>query len=520
MSGTPKRDSVALSVLHHPVSPKRSFVSKSSREGYTEPSASSQYSASKDNIEGAIVSLSTTICLSLNLNANKVQDVAEPRCFLCDKVFLQYQGLNRHIDEKHGPQFRCATCQASFVTLWDYIRHIEGEHGGQYRCLLCKDVYFNYSNLHEHSLTIHEQPLQSWRSQQSTHSSGHYSSPRKRENEIFTERKPNSLWGSSSFNNHISQQVQGTVNRISLSVGNGFQSKSSSTQAPSMDSGHDSLYDFDETGSMLSPPTFTSKYLSVREDIGGKNQDAQCEAQHPKHLTEKNLQHMMQDGKSCLCQFKDCDRSFIGQGFRRRWVLHDHMKRVHGLDPADTGRLKPSSAGSISPNSGTGSISPSGMDSAGENTEASCQSRDSTESEILRMTVLHEKHMLLLSLMESFYDEMLVAYIYRTATAGSRSQQTSNSSQSTASGGQFSNASNPRRGHKRHKDEDDEPPEEHRSGKRGEKGEGVSSKHAGSRLFACPYHKYDPRTHCVNSLYGAKYRTCAGPGFKQLSHVR
>ena len=459
MSGTPKRDSVALSVFHHPVSPKRSLISKNSRERCRGPSASSQPSASNDNIEGAIVSLSTTICLPLILDANKVQDVIEPRCFICDETFSQYQGLNKHIDEQHGPQFRCATCQACFVTPWDYKCHIEGGHGGQYRCLLCKVVCYEISDLHEHSLMFHDKCLQSSPSPQSM-------------------------------------------------------------QIPSMESGYDSLYDCDEIGSMLLPALFMSQSLSEREAVGGKNQDPQCEAQHLKHLTEKNPQHMMQDVKPYLCPFTDCDRSFIGQGFPRRWNLHDHMKRVHGFDPADTGRQKSPAAGSTSPLSGAGSISPSGMDSAGETTEASFQSRDSTKSEILRMTVLHEKHMLLLTLMESFYDEMLVAYIYRTATAGSPSQQTSNSSQSTASERQIMNASNPRRGRKRHKDEDGEPPEEHRSGKRGEKGEGVSSKHAGSRLFACPYFKYDPRTHCVNSLYGAKYRTCAGPGFKQLSHVR
>ena len=35
------------------------------------------------------------------------------------------------------------------------------------------------------------------------------------------------------------------------------------------------------------------------------------------------------------CQFRDCHRALLGQGFPRRWNLRDHMKRVHGCEPAE-----------------------------------------------------------------------------------------------------------------------------------------------------------------------------------------
>lgn len=36
-----------------------------------------------------------------------------------------------------------------------------------------------------------------------------------------------------------------------------------------------------------------------------------------------------------LCHFKACERSIPGNGFPRRWNLHDHMKRVHDFTSSD-----------------------------------------------------------------------------------------------------------------------------------------------------------------------------------------
>jgi hypothetical protein len=38
--------------------------------------------------------------------------------------------------------------------------------------------------------------------------------------------------------------------------------------------------------------------------------------------------------------------------------------------------------------------------------------------------------------------------------------------------------------------------------------------------LACPYHKRDPVTYSCNELYGVKYRTCAGPGFRSVGRVK
>ena len=57
--------------------------------------------------------------------------------------------------------------------------------------------------------------------------------------------------------------------------------------------------------------------------------------------------------KPYQCEFTDCERSFSGNGFPRRWNLQDHMKRVHDY----TGPL--GSSGSTSP-------SPSSVSSVGQ----------------------------------------------------------------------------------------------------------------------------------------------------------
>lgn len=36
-----------------------------------------------------------------------------------------------------------------------------------------------------------------------------------------------------------------------------------------------------------------------------------------------------------LCHFQGCDRAAPGNGFPRRWNLHDHMKRVHNYTASD-----------------------------------------------------------------------------------------------------------------------------------------------------------------------------------------
>ena len=40
------------------------------------------------------------------------------------------------------------------------------------------------------------------------------------------------------------------------------------------------------------------------------------------------------------------------------------------------------------------------------------------------------------------------------------------------------------------------------------------------RLFACPFHQYDPSYFGCNEINGITYRTCAGPGFNSVSRVK
>ncbi|KAI9734354.1 MAG: hypothetical protein M1834_002460 [Cirrosporium novae-zelandiae] len=40
------------------------------------------------------------------------------------------------------------------------------------------------------------------------------------------------------------------------------------------------------------------------------------------------------------------------------------------------------------------------------------------------------------------------------------------------------------------------------------------------KLFACPFHKYDPKKYSCNDTTKIKYRTCAGPGFGSIARLR
>lgn len=40
------------------------------------------------------------------------------------------------------------------------------------------------------------------------------------------------------------------------------------------------------------------------------------------------------------------------------------------------------------------------------------------------------------------------------------------------------------------------------------------------QLFACPFHKFDPRTFANNDTTGSKYRVCAGPEFKSVARMK
>lgn len=43
----------------------------------------------------------------------------------------------------------------------------------------------------------------------------------------------------------------------------------------------------------------------------------------------------MHNHKEVLCRIQDCERSFPGKGFPRKWNANDHMKRVHRYTPPE-----------------------------------------------------------------------------------------------------------------------------------------------------------------------------------------
>lgn len=93
---------------------------------------------------------------------------------------------------------------------------------------------------------------------------------------------------------------------------------------------------------------------------------------------------------------------------------------------------------------------------------------------------------------------------------------------STRGKAQPSNLAAPRGGinsKKRLKDRDSSPPDDD-NGKRRKKDDPDAGRQKQDRPFACPFYKYDPYKYSLNSDTGAAYRSCQGPGFTSISHVK
>ena len=196
-------------------------------------------------------------------------------------------------------------------------------------------------------------------------------------------------------------------------------------------------------------------------------------------------------------------------------VKHSHSPEASELDQSHS-----PFAGSGSLSDEGGSITASTVTSVGQSTGQSVESPDSTKSEILRVAIIHEKHVLLARLMKTFYENILAACVYRSAPTDSSRPQTSGCPQLFETQGWAINPPKQPRRMKRQRNEEDDESDQEDNRKGGKKAKLVSSEYDGGRRFACPFHKYDPATYRVNSLHGAKYRACEAPGFMQLSHVR
>ncbi|KAI9732839.1 MAG: hypothetical protein M1834_003777 [Cirrosporium novae-zelandiae] len=73
---------------------------------------------------------------------------------------------------------------------------------------------------------------------------------------------------------------------------------------------------------------------------------------------------------------------------------------------------------------------------------------------------------------------------------------------------------------KRHFDDDD-PPSPRDDRRKRQKPEPSSPGDYGENgLFACPFHKFDPRKYCCSNSDSRKYRACAGPGFESIARLK
>lgn len=132
-------------------------------------------------------------------------------------------------------------------------------------------------------------------------------------------------------------------------------------------------------------------------------------------------------------------------------------------------------------------------------------------------TMALAKHELIVTLMKEFYaifDTEWKADIRSCASSGSGpSRPQSKSSALAPLAGKNS---------KRRTQDRDSPPldDGNGSGKRGKKGGPDTGHHTQGRLFACPFHKHDPSKYCLNDDTGAAYRSCPGPGFASISHLK
>ena len=257
----------------------------------------------------------------------------EPVCHICDTKFSWYRDLTKHINERHGAQFRCAICLASFLTTWDYKNHIEEVEDGQYRCLWCEDVCYDISELQEHSLMFHDKPLQSVQSPIPKQSSGRPGSPQQRELPVIRKEEPQPSSRSSSLDADTSQKIQDIVSRISLPAGKRSNAGISSAKDSSMSAPEDGDHTVNEQSAWARPPkeaesshrkiskaTQGIEILSLNnvprqmlpsasvadpvqfEGLKGGNTsrerpNLQIEAQRPSQLTESNLQQTLQDIK-------------------------------------------------------------------------------------------------------------------------------------------------------------------------------------------------------------------------------
>ena len=184
------------------------------------------------------------------------------------------------------------------------------------------------------------------------------------------------------------------------------------------------------------------------------------------------------------------------------YSLDDHREREQRLDQF------PIKGDCTSPSSSDTEISQS--DTATESTTSSSQS-------IPDLVRLRAKHDLLVSLMKD-------VYVLLDWTCEKQMRQCTSSSQERADKNNPSNHEiarhNSSLGSKKRKGRDETPPRDEEDGQKKRKVSSSRSDKSHVMLFACPFHKYDNNRYQPSTESGNRYRSCTGPGFKTISHVK
>ena len=132
------------------------------------------------------------------------------------------------------------------------------------------------------------------------------------------------------------------------------------------------------------------------------------------------------------------------------------------------------------------------------------------------LALAYARHRLIVSLMREVYAMFNSKWgpeihTCTNSQAGYSSGQTNQSE---------SQAESIRKNGKRRLEDRDSPPGDDNNIKRDKRDSNNPKAQDQGLPYACPFHKYAPQKYCMNNDTGAMYRSCAGPGFSFVSHVK
>ena len=158
-----------------------------------------------------------------------------------------------------------------------------------------------------------------------------------------------------------------------------------------------------------------------------------------------------------------------------------------------------------------------------EEKQSSCsnESDDISIDDELRLVLLYMKHRLIVELMRDIYAMFSGKWIWNdkmrscaVAGSGPLGNPSREPKVPESQGSSFQRPS------KRQRLDRESPPRDDRNRKRKKADLADPKMKDASRLFACPFNKFDPRKYSTNSGTGATYRSCAGPGFSKIARLK